>query len=168
MILGVGVGWLEEEFNALGVPFAGRGRRLDDYLRAFRALWTQDCASHDGEFVSFSECYSRPQPVNGSIPIVVGGHSVQAARRAGELGDGFFPAITDIDRLAYLFGIVRESAEAAGRDPDAIELTATGGPPDHLKRMAELGVSRVIVPPMRPDALARFGENVIAKFGKGS
>ncbi len=164
-ILGVGVGWLEEEFNALGVPFAGRGRRLDDYLRAFRALWSENCASHDGEFVSFSDCYCRPQPVNGSVPIVIGGHSERAARRAGELGDGFFPAITDVDKLKHLFRTMRESAEAAGRDPDAIEITATGGPPDQIARMAELGVSRVFVPPMAPDRLAQFGEEVIAKFG---
>ncbi len=164
-ILGVGVGWLEEEFKALGVPFAGRGRRLDDYLRAFRALWSEDCASHDGEFVSFSDCYCRPQPVNGSVPIVIGGHSERAARRAGELGDGFFPAITDVDKLKHLFRTMRESAEAAGRDPDAIEITATGGPPDQIARMAELGVSRVFVPPMAPDRLAQFGEEVVAKFG---
>ena len=164
-ILGVGVGWLEEEFNALGVPFAGRGRRLDDYLRAFRALWSEDCPSHDGEFVSFSDCYCRPQPVNGSVPIVIGGHSERAARRAGELGDGFFPAITDVDKLKHLFRTMRESAEAAGRDPDTIEITATGGPPDRLARMAELGVSRVFVPPMAPDRIAQFGEEVIARFG---
>ena len=96
---------------------------------------------------------------------MVGGHSERAARRAGELGDGFFPAITDVDKLKHLFRIMRESAEAAGRDPDAIEITATGGPPDHLARMAELGVSRVFVPPMAPDRIAQFGEEVIAKFG---
>ena len=164
-VLGVGVGWLEEEFNALGVPFAGRGRRLDDYIRAFRALWTEECPSHDGECVSFSDCYSRPQPVQGAVPIVVGGHSDRAARRAGELGDGFFPALGDVERLKRLLGVMRDSAEAAGRDPDAIEITANGGPPDHVARMAELGVSRVIFPPMPPDKLAQFGEDVISKFG---
>ncbi len=98
------------------------------------------------------------------MPIVVGGHSDRAARRAGELGDGFFPALGDVDKLKHLLGIMRESAAAAGRDPDAIEITANGGPPDHVARMAEIGVSRVIFPPMPPDSLAQFGEEVIAKF----
>ena len=105
-----------------------------------------------------------PRPVDGSVPIVVGGHSEPAARRAGRLGDGFFPALGDADELKRLLRIMRESAEAAGRDPDAIEITANGGPPNHIRRMADLGVSRVIVPPMPPDRLATFGEDVIAKF----
>lgn len=91
MLLGVGVGWLEEEFNAIGVPFADRGKRNDDYIAAMRALWTQEKASHHSEYTNFDECIMRPQPVNGMIPIHIGGHTDIAARRAGRLGDGFFP-----------------------------------------------------------------------------
>src|SRR5207248_1300928 len=61
-ILGVGAGWLKEEFEVIGVPFEHRGRRLDDYIGALRALWTEDAAGFDGEFVSFSGAISRPQP----------------------------------------------------------------------------------------------------------
>ncbi|MEQ1700882.1 MAG: LLM class F420-dependent oxidoreductase, partial [Ilumatobacteraceae bacterium] len=75
MHLGVGVGWLEEEFDALGVPFAERGRRTDDHVAAMRALWTQDAASYHGEFTNFDNCILRPRPVQPSIPIHGGGHT---------------------------------------------------------------------------------------------
>jgi probable F420-dependent oxidoreductase len=164
VMLGIGVGWLEEEFDALGVPFAKRGARTDDYVRALRALWTEDCPSYEGEFVSFGPLYSRPQPAQGSVPIVVGGHSRRAAQRAGELGDGFFPGSNTADGLADLVAIARNAASAAGRDPDALEITAFGGPPEHVQKLADMGVARVLVPPMPPDQLAAFGENVIANF----
>jgi len=81
-VLGIGAGWLAEEFAALGVPFEDRGARTDDHIRALRALWSDGPSSYQGEFVSFDEVYSRPQPVQETIPIVVGGHSKRAARRA--------------------------------------------------------------------------------------
>ncbi len=90
VILGVGAGWLEEEFRALDVPFEKRGLRLDDYIAAMRELWTEDEVDHDSEFVQWSKVISRPQP-EASVPIVIGGHTEVAARRAGRLGDGFFP-----------------------------------------------------------------------------
>jgi probable F420-dependent oxidoreductase len=172
MILGVGAGWLEEEFDALGVPFARRGERLDEYVAAIRALWTQDKPSFDGEFVSFTEAICRPQPVNGTVPIVVGGHTERAARRAGRLGDGFFPATPDLKLLARLIDVMRRSAEEAGRDPDAIEVSA-GGLADagFVERLAALGVRRMVLPPLSWDpagirpALESFASDVIAKVG---
>ncbi|MCU1502815.1 MAG: putative F420-dependent oxidoreductase, Rv2161c family, partial [Ilumatobacteraceae bacterium] len=105
--LGVGVGWLEEEFNALGVPFADRGRRLDDYVEALRALWTQSKASVHNTYTSFDDCISRPFPANGTVPIVVGGHSPAAARRAARLGDGFFPGNGSVADVAAVFETFR-------------------------------------------------------------
>jgi probable F420-dependent oxidoreductase len=162
--LGIGVGWLQEEFDALGVPFERRGARTDDYIAAMRALWTQDCASHEGEFTSFRDVYCRPQPVNGTVPIIVGGHTERAARRAGELGDGFFPGRGGPSELARLFRIVRETAERCGRDPDAIELT-TGGKtvPSYVDRLAEIGVHRMIVAPGSLEDVASLGE-LIAQY----
>ncbi|MDY7105853.1 MAG: LLM class F420-dependent oxidoreductase [Actinomycetota bacterium] len=167
--LGIGVGWLEEEFDALGVPFARRGARTDDHIRALKTLWSPDesgTATHDGEFVSFSDVYSRPLPANGTVPIVVGGHSDAAARRAGRLGDGFFPGKGDVDELTRLFGIVRDTAKAHDRDPDAIELTV-GMPrdPADIERLAEAGVTRMIVPSGTPDQLAKLGERLVAAHG---
>ena len=150
--LGIGVGWLEEEFDALGVPFADRGARTDDYVAAMRALWAGDDASHQGPFSSFANVSSNPKPAQGSVPIVVGGHSRAAARRAGRLGDGFFPGKGSIEELAEMFDVVRQTAADAGRDPGAIELTAGhpglfgDDPVGAAEELAALGVTRSIVP----------------------
>jgi probable F420-dependent oxidoreductase len=174
VILGVGAGWLQEEFDVIGIPFEDRGARLDDHIEAMRALWTQDKASMHGTHTSFDDAIMRPRPAQPSVPIHIGGHSMVAARRAGRLGDGFFPAKGDLPKL---FAAMREAAVEAGRDPDAIEIT-TGDPEvlgpkagDAIKRLEDQGVSRVIIPPLAfgadgiKDALAQFGENVIAKLG---
>ncbi len=78
--LGIGVGWLKEEFDALGIPFERRGKRADEYVAAMRALWASDGASFAGEFVNFDKVNCNPKPVARSVPIVVGGHSEAAAR----------------------------------------------------------------------------------------
>jgi probable F420-dependent oxidoreductase len=173
MQLGIGVGWLEEEFDALGVPFAKRGARTDDYVDAMRALWTGDPTSHHSEFLDFDECIIRPKPAQASIPIHVGGHTEIAARRAGRLGDGFFPGKGTHEDQAKLFE--RASAVEHGRDPDAIQLTSGGngaigsGALDEVKALADMGVTRVMVPSFlfwedTADALARYGDDVIAKI----
>jgi probable F420-dependent oxidoreductase len=146
ILLGVGVGWLEEEFRALGVPFAERGARMDEYIAAMRELWSADAPMFKGRFVAFERAYCRPQPVNKAVPIIVGGHSEAAARRAGRLGDGFFPAR---GAPAELIAIARKAAQAAGRDPDKLEISASL-PDDlaELEGMRKQGVTRVLVPAM--------------------
>ncbi|MGH9214328.1 MAG: LLM class F420-dependent oxidoreductase [Acidimicrobiales bacterium] len=157
LILGVGVGWLREEFDALGIPFSGRGRRLDEYVAALRSAWGEQPASFSGEHVSFDDVYSVPRPADGTIPIVVGGHTDAAARRAGRLGDGFFPGRASDSALVRLLGIMREAAEEAGRDPGAIEVTAGSpglfglDPQGAAARLEELGVHRVVIPPLSYD-----------------
>ena len=106
-VLGVGAGWLAEEFAALNVPFDDRGKRLDEYIAVMRALWTGDKASFDGDYFHFADCISRPRPVNGSVPIVIGGHTPAAARRAGRLGDAFFPMSASLDELADIISTMR-------------------------------------------------------------
>lgn len=151
--LGIGVGWLEEEFNALGLPFAQRGKRTDDYVAAMRALWTQEKASYDGEFASFDAAIQRPQPVQpGGVPIVVGGHSKAAARRAGRLGDGFFPISATEEELVDLLELMKETAAEHGRDGDAITITVGSWSPkrdslDKVKELEEMGIDRLIVAP---------------------
>ncbi len=171
--LGIGVGWLAEEFDAIGVPFKERGKRTDEHVAALRALWTQSPATHHGEFSDFTDVYCLPQPAQERIPIVVGGHREPAARRAGRLGDGFFPGRGSHEELAALIAIMRASAEEHGRDPDAIEVTAGGTGAlgrkalDEVKALADLGVSRVIIPPLAFDvegqrtAFAKYAEDVI-------
>ncbi|MEA3218219.1 MAG: hypothetical protein QOJ19_4375 [Acidimicrobiia bacterium] len=150
--LGIGVGWLAEEFEALGVPFADRGRRTDEYVAAMQALWSQEHAAYSGKYVNFSGAISRPQPAGGDIPIIVGGHSEAAARRAGRYGTGFFPAKGSDDELRHLLEIVAASAKEHGRDPDAIELTtgqwsAKRDSLDRVRELEDLGVRRLIVAP---------------------
>ena len=142
--LGIGVGWLEEEFNAIGVPFEGRGKRTDEHIAAMRALWANDFAEYHGDFVDFEPIFCRPQPLNGTIPIIVGGHSKAAARRAGRIGDGFFPARgTPHD----LFDIVKTTAKENGRDPEEIEFTVSV-PEDlnEIPELAKIGVKRILIP----------------------
>jgi probable F420-dependent oxidoreductase len=168
LILGVGIGWLAEEFEAIGVPFGERVARTEEHMDALRALWSDD-ETFQGPFTSFRNARSYPKPVQpGGIPLVVGGHTKAAARRAGRLGDGFFPARAN--NLAELVDECRRAAKDAGRDPDAIEIT-TGGLPsvDHAKQLADLGVARLVVPPpaFMPDdigrALGELSENLISK-----
>src|SRR6202166_3772865 len=120
--LGIGVGWLKEEFEALGIPFERRGKRADEYVAAMRALWASDGASFEGEFVKFDKVSCNPQPVAKSVPIVVGGPSQAAARRAGRLGGRFFPSIGAQVNTMPLLDVVRRSAAQAGRDPAVVEL----------------------------------------------
>ena len=171
VMLGVGVGWLAEEFAALGVPFEERGARTDEYIEALRALWGEGDSSYKGRFVDFERAVSKPRPVqSGGPPIVVGGHSEAAARRAGRLGDGFFPGARGREELGRVIDVMRESAKKAGRDPDSIEITAGGRPDlDTVKAWADLGVSRFLVPPLGFDVdtlatqLPKFAEDVISK-----
>ena len=172
--LGIGVGWLEEEFDAIGVPFAERGKRTDDNIAAMRALWSETKASHHSEFTTFDDCISLPHPVDGAVPIHVGGHTDIAARRAGRLGDGFFPGRGEPEELQRLMGVARRSAEDHGRDPDAIELTVGGmtfgsDAVDTIKGLEDAGAHRVVVPAFAfwgdtADGLKRYADEVISRF----
>ena len=174
MILGAGIGWLEEEFAALGIPFAGRGPRTEEAIAAMRALWSQEHASYAGTTTAFRDCFLRPQPPGGVIPVHIGGHSNAAAQRAGRIGDGFFPLGVTGEDLVPLLDVMRRSAAEAGRDPAAIEVTVpctvTSGEQAlaAVEELAQRGVSRVIVPAVmfREDlagSLARYGADVIGR-----
>jgi probable F420-dependent oxidoreductase len=172
MILGAGIGWLAEEFQALGVPFAGRGTRTEESIAAMRALWSEERASFEGTTASFIDCYLRPQPPGGSIPVHLGGHSDAAARRVGRIGDGFFPMGISPEQLPPLLDVVRRSAEDAGRDPAVIEVTvpcyATDGQDARAQVAAwqRLGATRILVPAALFGAefetsLTRYAQEVI-------
>jgi len=144
------VGWLREEAEALGTSFDDRGARLDEWILAMRALWSQPVASFPGEYVRFDGVKCEPHPANPTgIPILIGGHSLAAARRAGRLGDGFLPQHGGrpggLEEIARLQRIAEESARAAGRDASALELTSIGAPePETAKAFANTGISRMI------------------------
>ncbi|HBX78986.1 MAG TPA: LLM class F420-dependent oxidoreductase [Acidimicrobiaceae bacterium] len=171
--LGIGVGWLEEEFDAIGVPFRDRGRRTDDYVAAMRSLWSEPRATHRSEFVEFADCVMRPQPA-ASIPVHIGGHSDAAARRAGRLGDGFFPGKGSHEELARMFEVARAAARDHGRNPEDLQFTTGGNGAlgsralDEVRALADIGTNRVIVPAFLfwnnpAESLAHYGEEVIER-----
>ena len=170
--LGLGVGWMKEEFDALGVPWERRGARNDEYIDAMRALWAGPHAEYHGEFVDFEPVTCSPRPVNGNIPVIVGGDSEAAVRRAARLADGYFPGEGDAQRLGQLITRVKQAAEDAGRDPGQIEINAMFGaqmadPPAGVEQLRSVGVDRIMVPafffagPGGLDRLSEFGEQVI-------
>ncbi len=172
-MLGCGVGWNREEYEALGMPWDHRGARYDEYIWALRILWKEPEPSYEGVYVNFPPVQCDPKPPGGSIPIVLGGTSTAAVRRAGQVGDGYFPAIFPTERvrdeLPKLLALLRSAAEDAGRDPASIEITSGGvRTAEEARWFADLGVSRLTVavrsktiPEMR-DELLRFGDDVIA------
>jgi probable F420-dependent oxidoreductase len=122
----VGVGWLREEIEACGTEFESRGRRADEQLAVLRALWDQrpDGVTHHGEFFRFENAVCSPKPVAGPhLPVHIGGHSKAAARRAGRFGDGFQPLGVTGAQLDSLLMLMRDEAQAAGRDPADIEVS---------------------------------------------
>jgi probable F420-dependent oxidoreductase len=125
--LGVGVGWMREEFEALGIDFSTRGARTDELISALRVIWGSDVASFNGRHVSFDGIISRPRTVRpGGVPIHIGGHSKAAAERAGRLGDGFQPLGLEGEALTDRLQVLWEAAVQAGRDPEAVELSLGG------------------------------------------
>lgn len=146
LMLGVGVGWLREEFEAIGASFPDRARRAEEAIAAMRVLWSDPCPTFEGDTVRFHDARMYPKPVRGAVPIVIGGHSQAAARRAGRLGDGYFPASAEPAEIPGLIATMREAAVAAGRDADAIEVTVGGWPaPEIVAALGALGVHRLVV-----------------------
>ncbi len=143
VVVGLGVGWMKEEFENLKAPlFEERGQVTDEYIKAFRELWTQDNPSFSGKYCKFSEIVFLPKPVQKpTIPIWIGGHSKQALRRAAELGDGWHPIggvptvplePKDMERaLEILAGYAR----AAGRNPKKLRVALKGSLFDREKQI---------------------------------
>ncbi|MBL1078508.1 LLM class F420-dependent oxidoreductase [Nocardia sp. 2] len=169
LLLGLGIGWQKEEYAAVGVPFEDRGGRLDDCIGAMRALWTESPASYSGRHVAFERQFCLPQPPR-SIPIVLGGNSAPAVRRAGRVGDGWFPYTITPEDFARGADRIREYATAAGRSEDAVEMTIWPGScdftrefePDFVRGYTEAGASRIVLtPPMfGPESLLHGVESL--------
>ncbi len=172
----VGVGWMDEELRATGADPRTRGRRTDETIAAMRALWADAGpagADFEGEFFSFHHAHSFPKPVRaGGVPIHIGGHSEAAARRAGRVGDGFQPLGLAPEDLGVRLAQLRESAEGAGRDPDAIELSLSGYLPTTTEREVadaeSVGAARMVVSTSMSDDLDRVHDEMSAfaeRFG---
>ena len=150
-IFGVGVGYLEPEFRALGIPFADRGARTDDYLAAMRAIWSAEQPANRGRFAPFAGVQAYPRPVQQpGPPVVIGGHSPGAYRRAVEQGAGWYGFALDLDATAAAMTGLRAAEEQSAR-PAALGLLEISVTPrravtlDDAKRYAALGVHRLIL-----------------------
>lgn len=160
--LGVGVGWSAEEFAALGVPFAGRGRRTEEYLAAMRALWSGDPASFEGEFTRFDAIRVNPKPLRGGrLPVVVGGNSDAALRRAARHADGWYGFNVPAAQVRSRVGVLAEECARRGRAVEelTIAVALSDGTPEHLPGLAAAGVTELVVvgaPPPEPAAAAAW------------
>ena len=170
LIAGLGVGYLEAEFRALGAPFEDRGRVTDEYLAAMRAIWTDAKPSYRGRFVSFADVQAHPQPVQRPLPIVIGGRTPPAFRRAVQHGNGWYGFALDADGTKRALDGLRAAAQSQPRPAalGALEISITPGRGVSVdaaacETYAVLGVHRLILmPPAKLDVagLERYVENV--------
>src|SRR5258708_3273403 len=157
LIVGLGAGWLEPEFKALGVPMQGRGEKMDDILRAMRAIWTMEKPEHHGPTASFSNVAAYPRPIQRPMPpVVIGGESPAALRRAITMGNGWYGfGLTAEETKKHIEGL-KQAGEQNGRPAELGELEITVTPVGGFDRRsveayAAAGVHRLVVLP-RPDA----------------
>ncbi len=178
MILGVGVGWLKDEFDIVGEDPGNRGRRTDEIIPLMRRLWSEDVITHDGEYYQLPPVRFEPKPYQQPIPIEIGGTSPAALRRAGRLGDGWIyigSGGRDPDGFRAQLAVVQQARTDAGRaDAPFIVTGGFGSDLASIRLAADLGVDRVIFGPgllsERPseqlylDAVHRFADEVISNF----
>jgi probable F420-dependent oxidoreductase len=128
LTVGLGSGWLPQEYTAAGVPFARRGARMEEYLRCLTALWTQDPVEFAGEFYAVPRSHLGPLPVQQPHPpVLLGGTAAPALRRAGRLAQGWIGSSRhDLTQIGAYVETVREGARAAGRDPQALRIVVRG------------------------------------------
>jgi probable F420-dependent oxidoreductase len=193
LILGVGAGWMREEFEALGLDASERGARLDEYIEVLRVLWRDDPASFHGRFVDFDEVVLAVPPRDAVPPVWVGGNTRPALRRAVRLGDGWHGFEVYAEEMPAIRTTLDELGDELGRDPAELELSVARGmvPPDRasdsfipdrrnlgesaaemveeLGRYAEAGVGLVAIQvglsaPEMPAALEWFAAEVMPQL----
>lgn len=194
LILGVGVGWMEEEFAAMNAPFKERGKVSDEQLTLLQLLWTEEHITFHGQYYNVDDIAFSPKPhQKPRLPIWVGGEGKQAQRRAGRYGDAWFPYFVKITpgELAAGFENVRAEATKAGRNPNEValacclpvELTAKDGPPiesylkgsveqvaERLKQFIDAGVVHIgvqfMIPhyPERREQIERFAREALPEL----
>jgi probable F420-dependent oxidoreductase len=170
LTVGIGVGWSEHEYEVLGIPYHDRGTRADDYLKAMKALWSQDKPVYRGKFVSFDGLQANPRPVQQpNPPIVIGGLSEEAYRRAVRQGNGWFGFGLDLEETKRSLAGLREAATRHQRPAELGELEITVAPRVPIDRataqkFSELGVHRLnLLPP--PDEDEKVAERFIGTVG---
>lgn len=149
LLLGVGIGWLREEFDAMGVPFERRGARFDDYVQAMRKVWSGDVVEHQSEFLNWSNFKSYPLPAQSPLPLIMGGNKGKIFERIARYGNGWFVPGSDPAEITSMLEQLRTVCEQEQRDPAEIEITVMWpghGGKDAVGQLADIGVHRVVVP----------------------
>ena len=178
LMFGIGVGYLEAEFRALGVPFEDKGARTMDYLRAIQSIWRDAEPAHQGRFVSFRGVQARPRPVQQPWPpIVFGGHSPVSLGRAVKHGNGWYGFSLDVEQAAACIGGLRDAAARSDRSSSLGRLEITVTPPPMVpvdlelaRRYRDVGVDRLVPYPLVGSAtdletyIADLAENVIDRL----
>ncbi|HKF75218.1 MAG TPA: LLM class F420-dependent oxidoreductase [Candidatus Dormibacteraeota bacterium] len=176
LTVGIGVGYVEPELRALGASLADRGARADEYLAAMRVLWSEPVPTFAGRYVSFTDVMQRPLPVQRPHPpIVVGGHSPAAYRRAVQTANGWYGWELDLQQTARALAELRETANRWERPARLGELEITITPPaavdvDTARRYADLGVHRLAIQPASMDGtsmdelITTAGETLIGRL----
>ena len=161
VICGAGVGWMREEIELLGAPYARRGAWSDEAIRVMRTCWTEERAVFAGEFFRFEPVGCRPRPARGTIPIWIGGHTERAFRRVAELGDGWHAAFPTHADLGHALSRLRDACAKAGRDPATLTISARMGLPTKqpaadtlasVRALRDIGVQHLILEPAVRDA----------------
>ncbi|MFB0978135.1 MAG: LLM class F420-dependent oxidoreductase [Myxococcota bacterium] len=171
-MLGVGIGWLQEEFLAMGTPFEKRGARFDDYLTAMKKVWSGDTVEHQSEFLNWTGFKSYPVPK--ALDVHIGGSKGKAFERVAKFGQGWFSPTMTPDQIKPDLAKLKDACAAEGRDVSEIEVSSmwmlNDDAFDNIKRFEDLGVSRLICPlfglgtknPM--EGIAKLGDQVISKL----
>lgn len=147
VIAGFGIGWLAEEYEALAVPFSERGSRADEYLQIMRSVWAPGTATFSGRHHVFTHLHVNPKPAQADgVPIIIGGHSRAAMRRAARFGDGVFLLGQSPESLKPLLAMLYEEASTVGRPKEDFEITVDA-PLDRQTARAyrDLGVHRLLL-----------------------
>jgi probable F420-dependent oxidoreductase len=180
--LGVGLGWQREEYEAIGVPYRDRGRRLDETIESMRVLWRDEFATYHGRHVNFENVHMDAKPARKTgVPIVIGGSTEVAASRAGHLGDGWYPYVISPADFERGIQTIHGAAKQAGRDGSKVELTIWPASFDFTKTFdvdfvrsyTRQGAARVIASsgeggsyeiPAQRDFIRRYQDAVLAKL----
>ena len=176
--LGVGMGWMKEEFDLMGPDFRSRGRRADEMIEVMRKLWTGDVVEHHGRFFDFGRVQMLPAP-GQPIPIYVGGVSEPALRRVARLGDGWISDIHSVEELGEVISRIRRYREEYGRASAPLEVIGSASDAfdlDGYRRMEAVGVTQLATMPWLPyggstraledklNGIRRFADDIIAKM----
>ncbi|MGE0228718.1 MAG: TIGR03619 family F420-dependent LLM class oxidoreductase [Dehalococcoidia bacterium] len=175
LLFGAGVGWMREEYELAGRDWRNRGRIMDEYVRALRVLWTQEEPEFHGEFLDFARLYFDPKPARpGGPPIIIGGESAPAMRRAAVLGDGWIGLGATPEEARAHVERLTELRRRAGRESEPFEVTLGGRVTtlDDVRAYADAGVHRLIVNPwMHPreaiSTIEEFGDRIISRLSAG-